>query len=634
MPTIGVALAIPEPWATQLQDYRTAVGDTTATMIPTHITLVPPTEVDDDDLAGDRDAPRRRSPAGSRGFGVHLRGTGTFRPVSPVVFVTLVEGISQCEQLADAVRRGPLDVDAAVPVPPARDDRPPPARRRARPGVRGAGRLRVRLRRPTSSTSTSTTTRPAGSRRRDFPLQPRRCADVPSLKERLAPRSRPRRDARSSTTWCGCRSTTATSRAASRPARSPTSRSCRSSRSWRSRSSSSAGVAQVYPDAERRPHRRHQRRCCPGLIGDRRGPDLARRHRAGGRRRSGSSALLGLLYAGLGWLSAMRDALIVVFELPGAEQPNFVVGKLRDLVTLALIGVDAGAERRGRRVRQRLRRATCSTGSGSASELAPAGRAAHRACSASPPTCCCSSSCSGCWPSPHTPAPLAVVRGAARRGRLRGAQAAVVPAARVHPGPPAFQAFGIALILLVWINYFSRVVMYAAAWAHTSRRGPGAARARGARRRPDRGPAWRSSPRSPLRRAGRSRSRLSPGRAVRGRRGHHARPGRRAPRRTEGAVMRFERKHAVLLLGGRRLERPHLRHVRPQPAARRTPSGEDRATGYWVAHSVLIVVNFVIAAVLGRLGWKALRSSADGTSAYGPPTTLTPSRRAPGSAPP
>ena len=34
---------------------------------------------------------------------------------------------------------------------------------------------------------------------------------------------------------------------------------------------------------------------------------------------------------------------------------------------------------------------------------------------------------------------------------------------------PAFQAFGIALILLVWINYFSRVVLYAAAFAHTSR---------------------------------------------------------------------------------------------------------------------------------------------------------------------
>ena len=34
---------------------------------------------------------------------------------------------------------------------------------------------------------------------------------------------------------------------------------------------------------------------------------------------------------------------------------------------------------------------------------------------------------------------------------------------------PAFQAFGIALILLVWINYFSRVVMYAAAWAAVDR---------------------------------------------------------------------------------------------------------------------------------------------------------------------
>ena len=50
MPTIGVALAIPEPWASELQDYRTSIGDTTATTIPTHITLVPPTEVGEDDL--------------------------------------------------------------------------------------------------------------------------------------------------------------------------------------------------------------------------------------------------------------------------------------------------------------------------------------------------------------------------------------------------------------------------------------------------------------------------------------------------------------------------------------------------------------------------------------------------------
>ena len=47
MPTIGVAVAIPEPWASELQDYRRSVGDHTAAMIPTHITLIPPTDIDD-----------------------------------------------------------------------------------------------------------------------------------------------------------------------------------------------------------------------------------------------------------------------------------------------------------------------------------------------------------------------------------------------------------------------------------------------------------------------------------------------------------------------------------------------------------------------------------------------------------
>ncbi|MCW2815633.1 MAG: 2-5 ligase family protein [Nocardioides sp.] len=116
MPTIGVAVAIPEPWATQLQDYRAGVGDTTAAMIPTHITLVPPTDVDDD-LSVVED--HLVQTAGKvEPFDVHLRGTGTFRPVSPVVFVSVVEGISQCEQLAEAVRRGPLDVELDYPYHP------------------------------------------------------------------------------------------------------------------------------------------------------------------------------------------------------------------------------------------------------------------------------------------------------------------------------------------------------------------------------------------------------------------------------------------------------------------------------------------------------------------------------------
>ncbi|WP_246210582.1 2'-5' RNA ligase family protein [Nocardioides piscis] len=117
MPTIGVALAIPEPWATELQDYRTSVGDFTATQIPTHITLIPPVEIGDDDLAAVEEHLCGVA-AGVDAFRVHLRGTGTFRPVSPVVFVTVVEGISGCEQLAKAVRRGPSTSSCPSPTTP------------------------------------------------------------------------------------------------------------------------------------------------------------------------------------------------------------------------------------------------------------------------------------------------------------------------------------------------------------------------------------------------------------------------------------------------------------------------------------------------------------------------------------
>jgi hypothetical protein len=70
--------------------------------------------------------------------------------------------------------------------------------------------------------------------------------------------------------------------------------------------------------------------------------------------------------------------------------------------------------------------------------------------------------------------------------------------------------------------------------------------------------------------------------------------------------MRFERKHAVLLLAV-----AVWNVVTFGQFARNLwsayDSGEDRATGYWVAHTVLIIVNVAIAAVLGSLGWKALK---------------------------
>ncbi len=117
MTTIGVAIAVPEPWGAQLQDYRTSLGDKTAHGIPTHITLMPPFEVEGDDLPA-VEKHLAEAAASMPPFRIHLRGTGTFRPVSPVVFVTVVRGISSCEQLAMTVRRGPLATDLVFPYHP------------------------------------------------------------------------------------------------------------------------------------------------------------------------------------------------------------------------------------------------------------------------------------------------------------------------------------------------------------------------------------------------------------------------------------------------------------------------------------------------------------------------------------
>ena len=117
MPVIGVSVAVPEPYGAQLQDYRIALGDDEARQIPTHITLVPPYDVPQDQL--DKvDAHLSQVAGRTPPFRVHLRGTGTFRPRSPVVFIGVVEGISTCERLAGELRTGPLAVESEFPYHP------------------------------------------------------------------------------------------------------------------------------------------------------------------------------------------------------------------------------------------------------------------------------------------------------------------------------------------------------------------------------------------------------------------------------------------------------------------------------------------------------------------------------------
>lgn len=114
---LGVVVAIPEPWAQLLVDWREKVGDPQAGLVPPHVTLLPPTEVP----RGERelisahlaDVARSHPP-----FDMHLLGTGTFRPVSQVVFVAVARGIGNCELLSRDVRTGPLARPLSYPYHP------------------------------------------------------------------------------------------------------------------------------------------------------------------------------------------------------------------------------------------------------------------------------------------------------------------------------------------------------------------------------------------------------------------------------------------------------------------------------------------------------------------------------------
>jgi hypothetical protein len=72
--------------------------------------------------------------------------------------------------------------------------------------------------------------------------------------------------------------------------------------------------------------------------------------------------------------------------------------------------------------------------------------------------------------------------------------------------------------------------------------------------------------------------------------------------------VKFERKHGVLLLAVAAWNLFSYATFAKNLAAAHA-SGEDRPSGYYAAHIALIVVNVVIAVVLGRLGWRAWRTT-------------------------
>ncbi|MGF0170691.1 2'-5' RNA ligase family protein [Streptomyces sp. Marseille-Q5077] len=117
--TIGVSIAVPEPHGSLLQERRAGFGDAAAHGIPTHVTLLPPTEVDASLLPAIEAHLVEVATAG-RPFPMRLSGTGTFRPLSPVVFVQVVEGAAACTWLQKQIRHasGPVARELQFPYHP------------------------------------------------------------------------------------------------------------------------------------------------------------------------------------------------------------------------------------------------------------------------------------------------------------------------------------------------------------------------------------------------------------------------------------------------------------------------------------------------------------------------------------
>jgi len=104
--SLGVILGFPPGIAEELQRWRASFGDPMATVIPAHITLITTTPTQDWEAAREhvREVARTQTP-----FMVTIAGTGSFRPVSPVVFINVEEGFEECVELHEKLQTGPLE---------------------------------------------------------------------------------------------------------------------------------------------------------------------------------------------------------------------------------------------------------------------------------------------------------------------------------------------------------------------------------------------------------------------------------------------------------------------------------------------------------------------------------------------
>ena len=227
-------------------------------------------------------------------------------------------------------------------------------------------------------------------------------------------------------------------------------------------------ISHVYPGANDNLTTAIQQ-VLPGIVSEGPAPGkISLEQIQGSAAAAGLLGLVGVLYAGLGWITALRQGLAAVFVEPAEEKPNFVKGKLTDLAMLAILGAvliaSVGVSGAVTGFAGQITEAVGLSGPVGGVLLwllaIVVGIAASTVLFAVMYMFLAKSSL-----------PRRALWGGAVLAAL-GFEALKALAVFIldSAGGSAFAPLALSITLLVWINYFSRLVVYGAAWACTSQR--------------------------------------------------------------------------------------------------------------------------------------------------------------------
>jgi 2'-5' RNA ligase len=114
---LGVALLLPAPVDAEVDTLRRAVGADDVDRLPSHLTLVPPVNVREDDM-GAALALLRDAAAVTKPFRVTLGPPRTFLPTNPVLFLDVTGDVAAVDALRDRIFRAPLERSLTWPFQP------------------------------------------------------------------------------------------------------------------------------------------------------------------------------------------------------------------------------------------------------------------------------------------------------------------------------------------------------------------------------------------------------------------------------------------------------------------------------------------------------------------------------------